>query len=86
MSNLVSTNSTLAAQQCLDRFATDWDRASRDLLWYQGLTQAEASELLGIPLRTLGRSWKMARVKLAETLIPEGRGNSDMPSHGKNLK
>ncbi len=50
------------------------ERQLFDLLWYQGLTQAEASELLGIPLRTLGRSWKMARVKLAETLIPEENG------------
>ena len=32
MSNLDPTNSTLAVQHCLDRFGTDWDGASRDLL------------------------------------------------------
>ena len=54
----------------IERLPED-ERQLFDLLWYQGLTLAETSELLGIPLRTLGRHWKMARVKLAETLIPE---------------
>jgi RNA polymerase sigma factor (sigma-70 family) len=40
-----------------------------DLLWYQGLTMAETSELLEIPLRTLGRRWKTARVKLYRDLL-----------------
>ena len=52
------------------------ERQLFDMLWYQGLTLAETSELLGIPLRTLGRYWKVARVKLAETLIPEVGGKS----------
>lgn len=56
----------------IERLPED-ERQLFDLLWYQGLTLAETSELLGIPLRTLGRYWKLARVKLAETLIPEAK-------------
>lgn len=59
----------------IERLPED-ERQLFDLLWYQGLTLAETSELLGVPLRTLGRHWKMARVKLAETLMPEVRGMS----------
>ncbi len=47
------------------------ERQLFDLLWYQGLSVAETSELLDVPVRTLSRHWKMARVKLAETLIGE---------------
>jgi RNA polymerase sigma-70 factor (ECF subfamily) len=47
----------------------DDERQLFDLLWYQGLTLNETSDLLGIPLRTLGRSWKSARVRLAEALL-----------------
>jgi RNA polymerase sigma factor (sigma-70 family) len=42
-----------------------------DLLWYQGLTQAEAAELLGIPERTVRRRWHSARVNLVEALHGE---------------
>ena len=56
----------------IERLPED-ERQLFDLLWYQGLTLAETSDLLGIPLRTLGRYWKLARVKLAETLIPEAK-------------
>jgi RNA polymerase sigma factor (sigma-70 family) len=35
-----------------------------DLLWYQGLTQAEAATLLGIGERTLQRRWKAACERL----------------------
>lgn len=47
----------------------DEDRALFDLLWYQGLTMAETSALLNVPLRTLGRRWKMARVRLYRDLL-----------------
>ena len=39
-----------------------------DLLWYQGLDQAKASELLGISPRTLRRRWQAVRIKLFEVL------------------
>jgi RNA polymerase sigma factor (sigma-70 family) len=47
------------------------DRALFDLLWYQGLTMAETSELLEVPLRTLGRRWKLVRVRLYRDLMSE---------------
>lgn len=47
------------------------DRALFDLLWYQGLTMAETSELLAVPLRTLGRRWKLVRVRLYRDLLSE---------------
>ena len=47
------------------------DRALFDLLWYQGLTMNETSDLLNIPLRTLGRRWKLVRVKLYRDLMCE---------------
>ncbi len=50
----------------------DEDRCLFDLLWYQGLTMAEASGLLGIPLRTLGRKWKTVRVRLYRDLLDDG--------------
>ncbi len=47
------------------------DRSLFDLLWYQGLTMAETSELLAVPLRTLGRRWKLVRVRLYRDLLSE---------------
>jgi RNA polymerase sigma factor (sigma-70 family) len=43
----------------------DEDREVFGLLWYQGLTQDEAAELLGISLRTVKRRWQAARLALA---------------------
>lgn len=45
------------------------DRSLFDLLWYQGLTMGETSELLSIPLRTLGRKWKLVRLQLYRELL-----------------
>jgi RNA polymerase sigma-70 factor (ECF subfamily) len=45
------------------------ERALFDLLWYQGLTMADVSTLLEIPLRTLGRRWKLVRVRLYRDLL-----------------
>ena len=42
-----------------------------DLLYYQGLTQEEASEILNIPMRSLKRYWRNAKVKLYEKLHGE---------------
>jgi RNA polymerase sigma factor (sigma-70 family) len=39
-----------------------------DLLHYQGLTQEEASEALGLPLRTLKSHWQKAREELGRRL------------------
>jgi RNA polymerase sigma-70 factor (ECF subfamily) len=50
------------------------EREVFDLLWYQGLSQAEAAQLLGVSQRTIKRRWQAARLRLHEALhgeIPE---------------
>jgi RNA polymerase sigma-70 factor (ECF subfamily) len=52
----------------------DEEREVFDLLWYQGLSQAEAAELLGVSERTVKRRWQAARLKLHDALggeVPE---------------
>jgi RNA polymerase sigma factor (sigma-70 family) len=44
------------------------DRELFDLLWYQGMTQAEAAEVLGVAERTVNRRWIAARLRLNEGL------------------
>jgi RNA polymerase sigma-70 factor (ECF subfamily) len=44
------------------------ERAVFDLLWYHGLSQPEAADVLGIPLRTLQRLWRTARLTLGPLL------------------
>lgn len=39
-----------------------------NLLFYEGLSQEEASEVLGVSLSTIKRRWQEARVRLHETL------------------
>jgi len=50
------------------------EREVFDLLWYQGLSQADAMHVLGITKRTLQRRWLSARSKLFDALkgaLPE---------------
>jgi RNA polymerase sigma-70 factor (ECF subfamily) len=52
----------------------DEEREVFDLLWYQGLSQSEAAELLGVAERTIKRRWQSARLLLHEALggeVPE---------------
>jgi RNA polymerase sigma factor (sigma-70 family) len=49
----------------------DEEREVFDLLWYQGLAQAEAATLLGVSERTVKRRWQAARLKLHEALKGE---------------
>ena len=52
----------------------DEEREAFDLLWYQGLSQAEAAELLHVSERTVKRRWQAARLKLHDALggeVPE---------------
>jgi len=53
--------------QEIDRLP-DEDREVFDLLWYQGLSQAEAAKALGISERTVKRRWQSARMKLTQSL------------------
>jgi RNA polymerase sigma-70 factor (ECF subfamily) len=46
----------------------DEEREAVDLLWYQGLTQAEAAAVLDISERTLKRRWQAARLRLHAAL------------------
>lgn len=48
------------------------ERAVFDLLWYQGLTQAEAAPLLGVAEVTVRRRWMAARIRLQDTLGEAG--------------
>jgi RNA polymerase sigma-70 factor (ECF subfamily) len=46
----------------------DEDRELFDLLWYQGLTQAEAAHILDVAERTVSRRWIAVRLKLSDVL------------------
>ncbi len=46
----------------------DEERDVVDLYWYQGLTQAETAQVLGVHEKTVSRLWLRARLKLAEWL------------------
>ena len=52
----------------------DEEREVFDLIWYQGLSQAEAAALLNVSERTIKRRWQAARLMLHEALegeVPE---------------
>jgi RNA polymerase sigma-70 factor (ECF subfamily) len=51
------------------------ERTVFDLLWYQGLTQAEAAAVLNISLATLKRRWLAARLRLQDRLPGEHPGD-----------
>jgi RNA polymerase sigma-70 factor (ECF subfamily) len=46
-----------------------------DLLFYQGLMQAEAAELLGVTVRTVQRRWQAALLKLHRNLKGQWPGS-----------
>ena len=46
-----------------------------NLLYYEGLTQEEAANVLGISLRTIKRRWQSAKVRLHEELNRDGQGS-----------
>ena len=46
----------------------DDEREVFDLLWYQGITQAEAARVLNVTERTIQRRWQAARLSLYEKL------------------
>jgi RNA polymerase sigma-70 factor (ECF subfamily) len=54
-------------------------RAVFDLLWYQGMSQAEAAALLGIAVRTVKLRWMKARLQVQEAL--GGAPFDDTDSH-----
>ncbi|WP_425400976.1 RNA polymerase sigma factor [Aeoliella sp.] len=46
----------------------DAEREIVDLLWYDGLTQEEAAEAVGVNVRTVKRRWRAARLALHQIL------------------
>ncbi len=50
----------------------DDQRILFDLLWYQGMTLAEAAELMGSSERTIRRRWKASRIALFRLLMEPG--------------
>jgi RNA polymerase sigma-70 factor (ECF subfamily) len=46
----------------------DSDREMFDLLWYQGMNQADAAAALGVCERTVSRRWLTARLRLCDAL------------------
>ena len=46
----------------------DEEREAFDLLFYQGLEQAEAAEVVRVSVRTIKTRWRGARLKLCEAL------------------
>ena len=48
------------------------DREVFELLFYQGMTQAEVAGLLGMSERTIKRRWREARLSLSQALGSEG--------------
>ena len=53
----------------------DEEREVFNLLWYEGLGQEEAAEMLGISQRTIRRRWQDARVRLSEARMGENLPN-----------
>ncbi len=49
--------------ECVERLPDEL-RVVFDLLWYQGLSQADAAKLLDLSQRTLERRWHAARVEI----------------------
>lgn len=42
-----------------------------DLLWYQGLKQQDAADLLGVDVKTIKRRWRDVKIRLSELLEPD---------------
>jgi RNA polymerase sigma-70 factor (ECF subfamily) len=53
------------------RFLRQAEREVFDLLWYEGLTQAEAAQVLGVTERTVKNRWRSAKLDL-QRLLAEG--------------
>jgi RNA polymerase sigma-70 factor (ECF subfamily) len=53
------------------RLLPDAERQVFDLLWYEGLTQAEAASVLGVSEKTVKNRWRGAKLEL-QRLLGEG--------------
>jgi RNA polymerase sigma-70 factor (ECF subfamily) len=69
----------LALDEALADLARIDPRKARvvELRFFGGLTAAEASSMLDVPLRTIERDWTMARAWLRGRLMPAGTGRTE---------
>ena len=51
-----------------------------DLFWYQGFTQREIADTLGLSVETVKRRWRAARLRLARLV---GQSNADLLDKGE---
>ena len=65
--NLSAQNSGRSSTKSWTLFPKE-ERAVVDLLWFDGLTQAEAAIALGVSERSIGRKWYSARYFLFKAL------------------
>jgi RNA polymerase sigma-70 factor (ECF subfamily) len=54
-------------------------RAAFDLLWYQGMSQAEAAALLGVAVPTVKLRWMKARLRVQQALGGSPFDGTDSP-------
>jgi RNA polymerase sigma-70 factor (ECF subfamily) len=59
-----------AFHEAVDRLPEE-ERRVMDLLWYRGLTHAQAAEALGVATKTVQRRWASARLLIREALHGE---------------
>lgn len=72
--NLTSDPKRLAAWgefHVLVEALPDKEKEIVDLLWYQGLKQQDAAELLGVDVKTIKRRWRDVKIRLSEQLEPD---------------
>jgi RNA polymerase sigma factor (sigma-70 family) len=60
----------MAFHEAVDRLPAE-EREVFGLLWYQGMTHAQAAEVLGVATKTIQRRWASARLLLQEALSGE---------------
>jgi RNA polymerase sigma factor (sigma-70 family) len=59
-----------AFHEAVDRLPED-ERQIMDLLWYRGLSHAQAAEALGVATKTVQRRWASARLMIRDALHGE---------------
>ena len=60
----------MAFHEAVERLPAE-ERELFGLLWYQGMTHAQAAEALGVATKTVQRRWASARLFLEEALNGE---------------
>jgi RNA polymerase sigma-70 factor (ECF subfamily) len=60
----------MAFHEAVERLPME-EREVLGLLWYQGMTHAQAAEVLGVATKTVQRRWASARLLLQDALNGE---------------